>query len=78
MARTHAHVKKTRGEAPVVSKLEQIKVEMKERGRDIWRFLRPMFRGNVIHIERRVVFKPYILSSLRQTALTFERQTAHQ
>jgi hypothetical protein len=70
-------VKNTEGEELVVNILEQIKVEMNERGRDMWWFLRsikePMFRGYVIHTERGAIFKPYILSSSKETALTFER-----
>jgi hypothetical protein len=37
-----------------------------------------MFRNTVIHIERRTVLKPYILSSSKEIALTFERLTAYQ
>jgi hypothetical protein len=54
---------------------------MKDRDKNASRFFtkvkEPMFRSSVIHTERRAIFKPYILSSSKETALTFERLTAY-
>jgi len=62
----------------MANRLEQKEVEMQRNKRDSYIvFLgyikEPMFRSYIIYIESQAIFKPYIFSSSKESALSFER-----